>query len=80
MVEQIRARDIKAQHGRRSLRPFRSLLNKLALAIDCPLALAGVGAELAQEQLKGSTIANLGSESRLMRSRLTQFVEGRLDT
>lgn len=55
-------------------------LNKLALAIDCPLALAGVGAELAQEQLKGSTIANLGSESRLMRSRLTQFVEGRLDT
>ncbi|WP_150298801.1 MerR family transcriptional regulator [Pseudomonas profundi] len=55
-------------------------INKLALAIDCPLALAGVGAELAEEQLKGSPIANLGSESRLMRSRLAQFLGGRLDT
>ncbi|QJD58382.1 MerR family transcriptional regulator [Pseudomonas sp. gcc21] len=55
-------------------------INKLALAVDCPLALAGVGAELAEEQLKSSPIANLGSESRLMRSRLAQFLAGRLDT
>lgn len=55
-------------------------VNKLVLTIECPLALAGVGAELVEEQLAGSPIANLGSASRLMRSRLTQFLAGRFDT
>ena len=55
-------------------------LNKLALAIDCPLALAGAGAELVAEQLQGSPVANLGGEPRLMLSRLAQFVAGHLDT
>ncbi len=55
-------------------------LNKLALAIDCPLALAGAGAELVAEQLQGSPVANLGSEPRLMLSRLMQFMAGHLDT
>lgn len=55
-------------------------INKLALAIDCPLALAGAGAELVAEQLQGSPVANLGSEPRLMLSRLRQFVAGHLDT
>ena len=55
-------------------------LHKLALAIDCPLALAGTGAELVAGQLKGSPVANLGTEPRLMLSRLRQFVAGHLDT
>lgn len=55
-------------------------LNKLALTIDCPLALAGAGAELVAEQLKGSPVANLGDEPRFMQSRLTQFLAGHLDT
>ena len=40
----------------------------------------GAGAELVAEQLQGSAVANLGSEPRLMLSRLTQFVAGHLDT
>ncbi|PSS58764.1 MerR family transcriptional regulator [Pseudomonas sp. BBP2017] len=59
---------------------FLRELNQLAFAIDCPLALAGVGAELVEDQLKGSAIANLGSDTRLMLSRLRQFVDGHLDT
>lgn len=55
-------------------------LNKLVLAIDCPLALAGAGAELVAEQLHGSPVANLGDEPRFMLSRLTQFLAGHMDT
>lgn len=55
-------------------------LNKLALAIDCPLALAGAGGDLIADQLQGSPVANLGSEPRLMQTRLRQFVAGHLDT
>lgn len=55
-------------------------LNKLALAIDCPLALAGVGADLAADRMRGSSIARLGGQTQLMRQRLRQFIDGRLDT
>jgi DNA-binding transcriptional MerR regulator len=55
-------------------------LRKLELAIDCPLALAGPGAGLLDDQLKGSAIANLGGSAALMRRRLEQFLAGRLDT
>src|SRR5690606_16850394 len=61
MVEQIRARDIKAQHGRRSLCPFRSLLNKLALAAIAVLLWQGqafathaMGGELSYTCLGGN--------------------------
>lgn len=59
---------------------FLRELNQVALAIDCPLALAGVGAELVEDHLKGTAIASLGSDTRHMLSRLTQFVDGHLDT
>ncbi|WXL24382.1 MerR family transcriptional regulator [Ectopseudomonas mendocina] len=55
-------------------------LFKLALSVDCPMALAGLGAELAEAQLQGSPIANLGAHTGLMRDRLRQLIEGRLDT
>lgn len=55
-------------------------LRKLALAVDCPVALAGLGADLAEEQLKGSPIASLGGKTQLMQQRLRQFINGHLDT
>lgn len=55
-------------------------LNRLVLAIDCPLALAGMGAELSAEQLRGTPIASLGSQASLMRQRLRPFIDGYLDT
>lgn len=55
-------------------------LRKLALAVDCPVALAGLGADLVEEQLKGSPIASLGGKTQLMQQRLRQFINGHLDT
>ncbi|MCQ4347635.1 MerR family transcriptional regulator [Pseudomonas stutzeri] len=55
-------------------------LSRLALALDCPLALAGEVAELAEESLQGGAVACLGSEGRLMQRRLRQFLAGHLDT
>lgn len=56
------------------------VLSRLALTLDCPLVLAGDGADLAEESLSGSPIACLGSEGRLMQRRLQQFLAGHLDT
>jgi len=56
------------------------VLARLALALDCPLALAGKGAELAEDSLSGSPIASLGNEGRLMQRRVRQFLAGHLDT
>lgn len=55
-------------------------LYKLVLAIDCPLALAGSGADLLDDQLKGCAVANLGGSAASMRRRLEQFLAGHLDT
>ncbi len=53
---------------------------KLALGLDCPLAMAGEAAEFSQEGLRGSPIACLGNAGRLMQRRLLQFLDGHLDT
>jgi len=55
-------------------------LGRLVLALDCPLALAGEVAELAEESLQGTPVACLGGEGRLMPRRLRQFLAGHLDT
>ncbi|MDA8482530.1 MerR family transcriptional regulator [Pseudomonas resinovorans] len=55
-------------------------LNRLALGLDCPLALAGETADLMSEELDGTPVACLGSEGRLMQRRLRQFLAGHLDT
>ncbi|MNQ65955.1 HTH-type transcriptional repressor YcgE [compost metagenome] len=55
-------------------------LSRLALGLDCPLALAGETADLMGDDLDGSPVACLGSEGRLMQRRLRQFLAGHLDT
>lgn len=66
-----------------NLPPGESLpaqLSRLALSLDCPLLLAGEGADLLDEGLAGSIIARLGSEGRSMQRRLQQFLAGHMDT
>jgi DNA-binding transcriptional MerR regulator len=55
-------------------------LAKLALSLDCPMAMAGEAAEFSQEGLRDSPIACLGNAGKLMQRRLSQFIEGHLDT
>ena len=55
-------------------------LERLSLSLECPLALVGEGAELLEDSLRGLAIACLGSDGRLIRRRLRQFLAGRLDT
>lgn len=55
-------------------------LSRLALSLDCPLAMAGEAAEFSEEGLRGSPIACLGNSGKLMQRRLMQFLSGRLDT
>jgi MerR family transcriptional regulator, light-induced transcriptional regulator len=55
-------------------------LIKLGLGLGCPMVLAGELADMAQDDLKGSPIACLGSNGLLMRERLQRFLAGKLDT
>ncbi|MFJ5255841.1 MerR family transcriptional regulator [Pseudomonas sp. NPDC088414] len=55
-------------------------LNRLALSLDCQVMLAGDTADLAQDNLAGSSIGCLGNEAATMRQRMTQFLAGTLDT
>ena len=55
-------------------------LTRLAQVLDCPLLFAGEAAEQAQDALMRSQVACLGSEGRLMRRRLQQYLAGHLDT
>lgn len=59
---------------------LRRQLDRLVLALDCPLALCGEGAELGRDRLEGSPIACLGTPGPLMQYRLAQFLAGHLDT
>ena len=58
---------------------LRRRLTRLDQALNCPLALAGDVAELAEESLVGTPVACLGGEARLWQRRLRQFLGGRLD-
>ncbi len=55
-------------------------LGRLALTLDCPLAIAGELSELAAEQLSGSAIACLGSAAGGLQRRMQQLLRGHLDT
>jgi DNA-binding transcriptional MerR regulator len=59
---------------------FPRRLKRLALALDCPLLLAGEGADLAREGLDGSPVACIGGDGRTMQRGLQLFLQGRLDT
>ncbi|MDD0973019.1 MerR family transcriptional regulator [Pseudomonas fontis] len=55
-------------------------LARLAMTLDCALLFAGEASDLAQDTLIHSQIACLGSEGRLMRRRLQQYLAGHLDS
>lgn len=55
-------------------------LNRLAMSLEGRLLLAGDAADLAQENLAGSSVGCLGNEGLQMRQRLKQFLAGNLDT
>lgn len=55
-------------------------LGRLALTLDCQLAIAGEVSELAAEQLSGSVIACLGNDARSLQRRMQQLLCGHLDT
>ncbi len=55
-------------------------LVRLALAIECPVLLAGEAAHLAGEGLAGSVIGCLGSDGHSMRQLLRRFMAGLMDT
>lgn len=55
-------------------------LQRIERGLLCPMALAGVGAELCEPELAGSAVASLGASSQLMSDRLVQLLTGRLDT
>ncbi|UPQ80918.1 MerR family transcriptional regulator [Pseudomonas knackmussii] len=59
---------------------LHSQLGKLALGLDCPLALVGEAADPTETSLRGLPIACLGNSGKLMNRRLLQFLDGRLDT
>ncbi|MCQ2999476.1 MerR family transcriptional regulator [Pseudomonas syringae] len=59
---------------------FSRRLKRLSLALDCPLLLAGEGADLAREELEGSPVACIGSEGVAMQRGLQLFLKGRLDS
>jgi DNA-binding transcriptional MerR regulator len=59
---------------------FPRRLTRLALALDCPLLLAGEGADLARDGFDGSPVACIGGDGRTMQRGLQLFLKGRLDT
>ncbi|WP_421682730.1 MerR family transcriptional regulator [Stutzerimonas urumqiensis] len=59
---------------------FKRQLDRIAPAVDCPVALAGEACELAADLLAGSPIACLGPSGAGSAHRLAQFLTGHLDT
>lgn len=59
---------------------FPRRVKRLALALNCPLLMAGEGADLAHDALDGSPVACIGSDGRSMQRGLRLFLKGRLDT
>lgn len=55
-------------------------LSRLALALECPLLLAGETAEMAHESLAGTQVACLGAGGGQIRRGLQQSLAGHLDT
>lgn len=59
---------------------FPRQMERLALRLDCPLALAGEAAELGVERFAGTPVACLGADAHSLQHRLRQCLSGRLDT
>lgn len=59
---------------------FARQMARLALTLECPLAIAGEVSELAAEQMSGSPVACLGNDGRNLQRRMQQLLRGHLDT
>lgn len=59
---------------------FARQMARLALTLECPLAIAGELSELAAEQMRGSSVACLGNDGRTLQQRMQQLLRGQLDT
>lgn len=59
---------------------FARQMARLALTLDCPLAIAGEVSELAADQMSGSSVACLGNDGRSLQRRMQQLLRGHLDT
>ncbi len=59
---------------------FARQMARLALTLECPLAIAGELSELATEQMSGSSVACLGNDGRTLQQRMQQLLRGQLDT
>lgn len=80
ICEQVRPRALALYADLPLGAALHSQLDKLALGLDCPLALVGEAADPTETSLRGSPIACLGNSGKLMNRRLLQFLDGRLDT
>ncbi|MFT5782286.1 MAG: DNA-binding transcriptional MerR regulator [Pseudomonas sp.] len=59
---------------------FARQMARLALTLECPLAIAGELSELAIEQMSGSSVACLGNDGRTLQQRMQQLLRGQMDT
>jgi DNA-binding transcriptional MerR regulator len=59
---------------------FARQMARLALTLECPLAIAGAISELAGEQMSGSSVACLGSDGLSLQRRMQQLLSCHLDT
>ena len=55
-------------------------LTKMAGLLECPVALTGMGSELAEAELRGTPIGCVGSSARVMQRRLAGILSGASDT
>jgi len=80
ICEKARPRALVLYSNRSPASDMPRRLNRLALAVECPLMLAGDVSDVLQDALEGSSIGCLGHEGQSMRQRLLQLLSGRLDT
>jgi DNA-binding transcriptional MerR regulator len=59
---------------------FARHMARLALSLECPLAIAGEVSELAGEQMSGSPVACLGNDGLTLQQRMQQLLRCQLDT
>lgn len=80
ICEKARPRALVLYSNRSPAADMPRRLNRLALAVECPVLVAGDASDLLQDALEGTSIGCLGNEGQSMRQRLQQLLSGRLDT
>ncbi|WP_416770487.1 MerR family transcriptional regulator [Pseudomonas sp. RHF3.3-3] len=80
ICEKARPRALVLYSNRSPASDMPRRLNRLALAVECPVMLAGDASDLLQDTLEGTSIGCLGHDGQSMRQRLQQLLAGKLDT